>query len=114
MDILVANIEGLDILDTEEQLLMGNGLLGEESYLIEDLDHPKDQFVGLESAGGAPEGGTIQLSQGDITDSIACGICIKCNREQKTRRANMWIGPMTMSVLSQFALSIRARNPTWG
>ncbi len=63
MDILVANIKGLDILNTERQLFIGDGLLGKESDLMEDQDHPKDLFVGLEAAGGAPKGGTIKLSQ---------------------------------------------------
>ena len=62
---------------------MGDGLLGKESDLIEDPNHPKDPFVGLDMSGGAPKGSTIKLSQGNITDSIACGICIKCNSGTK-------------------------------
>ncbi len=53
---------------------MGDGLLGKGSHLIEDMDHPKDPLVGLEVSGGAPKGSTVELSQGDITVSIARGI----------------------------------------
>ncbi len=53
---------------------MRDGLLCKESDLMKDIDHSKGPFMGLEAAGGAPKGGTIELSQGDITDFIACGI----------------------------------------
>ncbi len=62
VDILAANIEGLEIMDTEEQLFMGNGLLGEDSYLLGEPDHPQDSLVGLEVAGDAPKGAPIKLS----------------------------------------------------
>ena len=58
---------------------MGDGLLGKERYLLGGPDQPKDPFVGPEVADGASKGTPVKLSQGDLADSVACGICIECN-----------------------------------
>ncbi len=52
MNILVTNSKGLEIRDTEEQLFIGNGLLGEDGYLLGVADHQQDLLAGLEVAGG--------------------------------------------------------------
>ncbi len=52
VNILVENIKGFKIRDTEGKILMSNGLLSEVNYLLGAPDHQHDLSVGLELAGG--------------------------------------------------------------
>ncbi len=42
--------------------------------------------MGLKVAGGAPQSAAVKLSQGDMADSIARGICIECNSKTKKQK----------------------------
>ena len=55
VDILVANIKGLEIRDIKEQLLMCDAFLGEYDYLLGPSDGQYNLVVVLEIEGGVPK-----------------------------------------------------------
>ncbi len=60
---------------------MGNGLLGEESYLLEASDYKQNLLTVLEVEGGAPKGTLVKIAKGNLVDSVTHGICAECRDE---------------------------------
>ena len=60
---------------------MYNGLLGEDDNFTGASDNQHDLLVGMNLECSVSEDNLAKLMKGDITDSIAHGICIECNKK---------------------------------